>query len=173
MTFSSTPEPASSRFRRGFFLGLFACLLMLGSTGCVPPQSPIERLSFAAHDLNAACRFGRLDIALMHVGREAQARFLDRRAKWGEGIRIVDVELMGIRVTGDDEAQVRVKVSWHRLDETTIRTSRIEQTWSQGINAWSLTEEQRIAGSPGIFTPPPKPQKTEKADAEAAKPSDG
>ena len=147
--------------------------LLATASACVPPQSPAERLSFAAHELNAATRFGRHDVALMHVNRAAHASFLRRRSPWGESIRIVDVELRGIQFTNDDGATVHVTVSWHRLDETIIRVSRIDQKWAQGINAWYLVEEQRIAGSPGIFAPPPKKTAPKNDPAKDAKPTSG
>jgi hypothetical protein len=140
---------------RPVFLSLIF-FLFTAAGACVPPQSPAERLSFSAHELNAATRFGRIDVALAHVNHAAQASFLRRRRPWGEGIRIVDVEMKGIRVNDDDNATVSVAVSWHRLDETTLRVSRIEQKWTQGVNDWILVEEQRVAGAPGIFAPPPK-----------------
>ena len=151
---------------------MFAALLAVTSA-CVPPQSPVERLSFAAHELNAATRFGRHDVALMHVNRSAHASFLRRHRPWGDSIRIVDVELRGIHFTNNDEAKVEVAVSWHRLDETTIRVSRIDQKWTQGVNSWHLVEEQRIAGSPGIFAPPPKEQAPKNATEKTAEPNKG
>ena len=146
---------------------------LIAASACVPPQSPAARLSFAAHELNAATRFGRHDVALMHVTRDAHSSFLTRHAPWGEEIRIVDVELRGIRFTDNDVALVDVAVSWHRLNETTIRVSRIEQKWTQGVNAWFLMEEQRVAGSPGIFAPPRKVTAPKDEGTESSPPDKG
>jgi hypothetical protein len=131
---------------------LFIPLLL--AAGCVAPPGPMERLSNSAYGLNNATRFGRLDVALGHVASEEQGDFMHRHSKWGRDVRIVDLELQGLRLITPDTAEVQLTVSWHRLDETTMRTSNLAQKWTQGKSGWELVEELRASGSPGLFARP-------------------
>jgi hypothetical protein len=133
-------------------------------SGCFAPPGPMERLNMSAYELNTGMRFNRLDVALGHVAKEAQSDFIDRHAKWGRGVRIVDVELSGIRALTSDSAEVNITVSWHRIDESTIRASGITQLWKNGDGGWKLSEEMRVAGSPGLFDRAKKSKTADKAD---------
>ncbi|HHH27896.1 MAG TPA: hypothetical protein ENK57_06080 [Polyangiaceae bacterium] len=121
------------------------------SWGCFAPPGPMEKLNMSAYELNTGMRFNRLDVALGHVSKDAQEDFIERHAKWGHGIRIVDVELAGIRPITSDSAEVNLTVSWHRIDESTIRASAITQLWKDSEGGWKLDEEMRVGGSPGLF----------------------
>ena len=129
-------------------------MALLFVTACVAPPGPMERLSFSAYGLNNATRFGRLDVALSHVAAEEQGDFMHRHSKWGRDIRIVDLELQGLRLITPGTAEVQLTVSWHRLDQTTIRTSNLAQKWTQGKSGWELVEEVRAGGSAGLFAEP-------------------
>ena len=130
---------------------LLALALPFALPGCFAPPGPAEQLSMSAYDHNMAMRFGRMDVAMSHVAAEAQDGFLQRHAKWGRGIRIVDVELAGMRLLTSESAEVQLTVNWVRVDESTMRSSAILQHWKQGKNNWELDEEIRVGGSPGIF----------------------
>ena len=108
----------------------------------------------SAYDHNMAMRFGRMDVAMAHVASDAQASFIARHATWGRTIRIVDVELAGMRMLTSDSAEVQLTVNWHRVDESEVRSSAILQHWKQGKDNWELDEEIRVSGSPGIFDRP-------------------
>ena len=130
--------------------------LALTSFGCFAPPGPMEKLNMSADDFNAALRFNRLDLALSHVSKDAQNDFLQRHGKWGRDVRIVDVQLHSVRPLTKDSAEVVVGVSWHRIDETTIRSSGVTQLWKDGENGWKIGEEMRVSGSPGLFARPSK-----------------
>ena len=85
-----------------------------------------------------------------------------------QNLRIVDVELMGMQMVAPGTAEVSLAVSWHRLDETTLRTSQIAQKWSQKSGDWRMAEEIRTSGSPGLFLPPKKKKKKKKKDDKKA-----
>jgi hypothetical protein len=126
--------------------------LALWAGACVPPKTPMERLTDAAYDLNVATRFGRLDIAIPYVALDAQQKFARDHAAWASRIRVVDLDLVGIRPLGPDAVGVDVVISWHRLDETDIRQSQITQRWVLEKDDWRLTEEQRSGGEPGLLS---------------------
>lgn len=131
---------------------LLATLLALTLGGCVAPMTPAERLSFAAYDMNAATRFGRMDVAVGHVAVASQSNFLRRHASWGRELRIVDVDLSGIRMLTPSTAEVHLSVSWHHDDETIMRQSFLAQRWTtEKGDDWQLHEELQIGGDEGLF----------------------
>lgn len=130
-------------------LALAACLLAVA--GCFSPPNAAQRLSDAAVEMNTATRFGRMDIAMEHVGAAARADFAHRHAAWGGGVRVVDLELGGFELTQRDEAEVLVSVAWQRLDESTLRVTQIAQRWRDERGRWQLIEEKRKDGDAGLL----------------------
>jgi hypothetical protein len=124
-------------------VGLCACAAL--------PQGPMERLNGAASDLNVATRFGRMDIAAGNVAADSRADFGRRHKAWGRDVRVLDVELEGVQILPDGGAEVDVTISWHRVDETVIRTTAVAQRWVQDTNDWKLVDETIAGGSPGLF----------------------
>ena len=120
-------------------------------TGCPMPPSAAERATDAARDSNLAARFGRIDLAVDHTTPEARDEFLRHRAAWGGYIRIVDVELGGLRMTDSDHAVFDVDYSWMRVDEDSLRSTRITQRWTSSKGAWLLEGEKRGSGDVGLF----------------------
>jgi len=45
----------------------------------------------------------------------------------------------------------QVDYSWMRLNEDTLRSTRISQRWSSLKGPWALESEQRVAGDVGLF----------------------
>ena len=128
-----------------------ACVLSLG--GCLMPPAS-EKATDAARELNLAARFGRIDIAAGRAASEARSEFLRRRAQWGGNIRVVDVELSGLAMPDSDHAVFQVDYSWMRVNEETLRSTRISQRWSARKGPWALESEQRVAGDVGLFGEP-------------------
>lgn len=116
----------------------------------------MEKLTNAAYDMNTATRFGRMDIAATHVVDYAREDFMARHREWGRDIRIVDVELNGLRMVTTDTAAVTLAVSWHRMSSSTMRTSYVAQKWRSTGEGWQLAIEARASGDPGLFAAPPE-----------------
>jgi hypothetical protein len=135
--------------RHALVIGL---ALILGS-GCMLPPTQSQRVIDSARELNLATRFGRMDVALGGTAKGARDLFLERRTEWGKNIRIVDVELSGLAMKDEFQATIQVDVSWVRVNDDTLRTTRIAQTWKDD-GGWHLTREQRIAGDLGLFGEP-------------------
>ena len=126
-----------------------ACALLLGACMMPPPAS--EKATDAARELNIAARFGRIDIAAGRAASEERSEFIRRRAMWGGEIRVVDVELAGLTMPDSDHAVFQVDYSWMRLNEDTLRSTRISQRWTSLKGPWALESEQRVAGDVGLF----------------------
>lgn len=136
---------------------------------CVPPPGPMERLGNAAHELNTATRFARMDVAIALVDAERQGEFAARHSLWHRDLRIVDLELSGVQMVAAGEAQVHIVVMWHRLDETNVSVTSIEQYWKQNGEDWRLVEENPVSGSPGLFASPKPKAKTKQPKATGGK----
>jgi len=139
---------------------LVLCLALVGSvgmavaeSGCMLPPTQSQRVIDSAREANLATRFGRMDVALGHAAPGARDAFLERRTEWGKNIRIVDVELAGLSMKDEFQATVQVDVAWVRVDDDTLRNTRIAQVWKDD-GGWRLTREQRIAGDLGLFGEP-------------------
>ncbi len=146
---------------------LFA-LLLLPLASCVLPPNNSQRLTESALDMNTAARFGRMDVALEHVGSKARSDFMRRHADWGTRLRVVDVEFGGFELVKSDEAEVYLDVLWLRMDEATVRTTRIVQRWRDERGHWELIEESRKEGEEGLLGEPPPEDKTPEEGASAA-----
>lgn len=138
--------------------------LLLGASGCLMPPPPAERAVDAARELNLATRFGRMDVALGLTARTLRESFSERRAEWGNQVRILDVELAGLELPERGKAVVQVDVSWTRVDDATLRSTRVTQIWRDQEGGWKLTREQRAAGDLGLFGEPVKLVRVEPRD---------
>lgn len=138
--------------------------LCITSASCLAPPSQSQRITDAARELNLATRFGRMDVALGHTAKGARDAFLERRGAWGRDLRIVDVELAGLHVESETAATIQVDVSWVRMNEDRLRTTRLAQVWRDDRGGWQLVREQRLAGDIGLFGEPVVQANTEPRD---------
>lgn len=127
-------------------------LVALALQACVAPRSPAERVTDAARDLNMAARFGRMDLAMSATAQGAREHFVSRRREWGGEVRVLDIELSGLNMPDKDRATLLVDLQWVRMREGTLRSTRVEQTWSnEERGGWKLVRERRVAGDVGLF----------------------
>lgn len=132
-------------------LGLAAILLSLATSGCLRPPTPAEQVTDAARELNLAARFGRIDIASERASDSARTAFMERRRQWGSDLRVVDIDLSGLRLKDEEHAEVLVNVAWMRMAEGLLRNTVVMQQWSNKENGWQLTREKRVSGDIGLF----------------------
>jgi hypothetical protein len=118
---------------------------------CIGPQAPAQQVSEVARDLNVAARFGRMDVAIEHTAEAHQAEFLKRHADWGSEIRVVDIEMSQLKLSASDAAEVFVDVSWVRMDEGVLRSTRVKQQWANPGGGWRLGNEERVSGALGLL----------------------
>jgi hypothetical protein len=128
-----------------------AWLLLGALAACMPSQVPAREVSEAARDLNLATRFGQMEMAAERTSDTHRQRFLESRAEWGTEVRVVDVELAQLRVPDSEKAEVIVDVSWVRIDEILLRSTRIKQNWENPGGGWRLNAEERIGGDIGLL----------------------
>jgi hypothetical protein len=126
--------------------------LSLSLAACTP-SSVTRKLSDDAYNVAMAERFGRMDIVSDMVAASRRDDFVASHSQWGRSIRIVDLEYAGLRVAPDDKANVELIVSWQRLDEVTLRTTTLIQTWAHN-DRWEIVEEKRVGGDRGLIDEP-------------------
>jgi hypothetical protein len=135
----------------------------LGLVACAAPIQPSTRVTDAARELNLAARFGRMDVALGLTATNAKDTFIERHATWGDAIRVLDMELSGLSMPDSRNAWLQVDYSWIRIDESTLRKTRVAQLW-RDRNGWQLVREQRISGDIGLFGERARPKVVPRPD---------
>jgi hypothetical protein len=153
--------PNPSRPAPSWALGsVVAVRLLLGTplllgTGCgaLAGQTPAAKVQEVARDANTAARFGRMDVALEHTAPGTKEQFMKRHEGWGNSVRVFEMELAGFNMPDSESATVLVDFQWMYLDENTLRSTRVEQTWRGDTEnrGWKLTRERRIGGDVGLF----------------------
>jgi len=126
-------------------------VLAVAWAGCVSPPPPSERASDAARQLSIAARFGDVSTVLDLTAPGMRNTFQKRRESWGKLVRVVDVELASLSLPDADHATVVVDFSWTRVDQGTLRTTRVAQEWASTDGPWLLTRERRVSGDIGLF----------------------
>lgn len=154
---------------------LFAAAALVGLAGCLTPPSQAQLLADSAYEMNTASRFGRIDVALDHVGAHSQDDFSRRHAGWGREMRIVDVELTSLRMIAKDEASVLVSVAWQRPADAIVRFTHLAQCWrDERGGGWLLVSEEPVGGDSGLLGEPTKNSAgaaPDEVDAAPAEPS--
>ncbi len=133
-------------------LGLASSLMV----GCMPPQTPTDKLTDSAWSMVEAARFGRMDIMISSVQPAQQEAYADAHAEWGGNIRILDIEYGGAKLVKADKAVVLMTVAWQRLDESSLRQSSVKQTWTLGGDRWLISEEVISGGDKELLKAPVK-----------------
>lgn len=130
---------------------ILASFLLSLSAACMPSQVPAREVSDVARDFNIATRFGRMDVAAEHTSEAHRSEFLASRAEWGSNVRVLDVELARLDVPDSEKAEVIIDVSWVRMDENLLRSTRLRQNWENPGGGWQLSGEQRLSGDVGLL----------------------
>jgi hypothetical protein len=132
-------------------MSAFAFLL---ASGCLGNFTPVQRVQDAANDLTTATRFGRMDIAMERVSRTGRDQFTARHASWGASLRIVDCDILGLRLRDKEHADVTLGVNWQRIDDSEMRSTQIAQHWRDHHGTWLLETEERASGDVGLLGEP-------------------
>jgi hypothetical protein len=123
----------------------------LALSGCLGNFTPVQRVQDAANDLSTATRFGRMDIAMERVAKAGRDQFNAKHAGWGSSLRIVDCDILGLRLRDKEHADVTLGVNWQRIDDSEMRSTQIAQHWSDHHGTWLLETEERSSGDVGLL----------------------
>lgn len=138
---------------RGFAMirRTLALVLLAFLPNCFRPPGPAEEAGDAAREFNTTARFGDLGAVIGMTSTGVREQLAKRRAEWGKMVRVVDMELAGITMEDREHANVVVDFSWTRLDQGTLKTTRVLQAWNNESGSWTLTREKRMGGDLGLF----------------------
>jgi hypothetical protein len=131
---------------------VFAASLVLAA--CINQPTGAAKVQETAQELNTNTRFGRLELATEKVAQKARADFLQKHAGWGGKVRIADAEMVGLRMKGEEDAEVSVRVAWYRPDEDELRMTVLRQQWHDFKGDWMMTDESRADGELGLLGEP-------------------
>ena len=67
------------------------------------------------------------------------------------GPRSLETELAGLYMVDATHAIVEVDVEWLLDDDTNLRSTRLEQKWTEKNGKWLLMEEKHVSGAEGLF----------------------
>jgi len=132
-------------------IAFLAAALGLAAGACAFPPSSMERLQGSVNDYNQAIRFGRPDIASDFVREIARDEFTHQHASWGKTVIIADLEMNGVKIRRDGDADVTITVNWQRVDETSMRTTEVGQRWTSTRGIWNLLSEEERGGDKGLI----------------------
>ncbi len=114
-------------------------------------QQTLDDVASLFHD---DVRWGRLPAAETVVTASLRTAFDHHHEGWGTRVRIMDMEVEGIR-TALGTGTIRVQVQWTLgEDSTDLRQSLIEEDWVNQGGAWQLHGESVVVGDADIFTQP-------------------
>jgi hypothetical protein len=129
---------------RTLFLAPIALAACFGQTGPAKMQE-------AAIELNVNARFGRMELASERVAPKGRQDFFGHRQGWGGRVRVADTEVSGLKMTGDEDAEVTVRVAWFRPDEGELHVTVLRQAWHDFKGDWKVVSEQRTDGDIGLL----------------------
>jgi hypothetical protein len=131
-------------------LGCGAFALLAVGCGALPPTG-LQRGQQTAQDFNMDSRFGRSELVLTRIAPAERDEYALHHKAWGAGVRVADIELVGIKPHGDTDFDVFVRVAWYRMDEQELKSTTMKQSWHQKSDDWLLASEQRLDGDLGLL----------------------
>jgi hypothetical protein len=126
-----------------------ALALVLGALhGCfIQNVNAGELLRDSVEQVNEGTRWGRFDIAYERVDAEYRAEFGEKHRRWGQDIEIADYELLGARLSKDEQSAIStVAVSWYSYETMTLHRTTIRQRWRNTGEGFFVLAEERVTG---------------------------
>jgi len=125
--------------------------LVVAATGCMMPPQGAALVQQTAQQFNFDTRFGRMELAMEQVSAKYTEEFTRRHRYWGGSIHVTDAETVGMRMRGQDNADVTVRVGRYRTDEGELKVTNLKQKWHLYPAGWRVDSEERIDGDIGAL----------------------
>jgi hypothetical protein len=122
--------------------------LLLACAGIGTPESHAQE---AAQNIAENERFGRIELVLQKVAPGARPAFIKAHAAWGGRLTIADTELVNFHMTGKEDAELNLRVSWYDANQQELRSTLLRQKWHGPKGDWLLVSEERIDGDIGLL----------------------
>lgn len=104
-----------------------------------------------SQEFNMHTRFGRMEVAVQDVSDDYRPEFGRRHALWHSALHVTDAEVASLRMIGDEDADVTVRIGWYRVDQGDLLTTTVKQKWHRLTGKWRLDGEERLDGAIGIL----------------------
>jgi hypothetical protein len=129
-------------------------MVALALTGCPAPPNSLARAQQTAQEFNLDSRLGHGELSLDRVAPDAREQYRAQHRAWGTSVRVVDVEILGMKAQGERDVQTLVRVAWYRPEDEELRSTTVEQSWSDKAAGWQLVLERRVEGEMGLLGEP-------------------
>src|SRR5712675_2164741 len=117
-----------------------AILLCLVFAACTPPKSG-DTLGESIRSYNDGVRWGRYEVAAVHVPEKERSMFLDQADERAKDLKITDYDIVRVDQTSNRIATVQVKIAWYMDSEQTLRETSAIQTWERHGKTWLMVDE--------------------------------
>ena len=124
---------------------------VLSATACMMPPQGAALVQQTTQQFNFDTRFGRMELAMEQVSPKYADEFMKRHRFWGGSIHVTDAEGTGMRMRGQENCDVTVRVTWYRTDEGELRSTMLKQKWHLYPSGWHLDAEERLDGDIGVL----------------------
>lgn len=126
-----------------------ACAAMLlGAgllSGCAGARA--RALGDAVAEYNRGVRWGQSDWAATRVAPGRRTRHMARWAQMRD-VRVTACDVRGIRMQGEDRAEVTVQYRWYRESRGRLVDTVVAQTWRRKGEVWMLADQRWVGGAP-------------------------
>ena len=150
---------------------LVAIIALLLAPACILQNlSPSEKLRDAVVAYNDACRWNRLDLAVMLVDHPFRAEFKAGHHRWGYDIQIADVDILQVQTADKDleSAAAKVLYRWYDQRGMIVADTVLLQRYEKRKGNYVLLSEEVASGDPRLLEPPPLIEPSESPGARAA-----
>jgi hypothetical protein len=125
-----------------FALPLAACMM--------PPQGA-ALVQQTSEQFNFDTRFGRMEMAVEQIAPKYETEFTKKHRAWGGPIHVTDAETIGMKMRGQEDCDVAVRIGWYRVDQPELHTTYVKQHWHLYKRGWLLDAEKRTDGDIGAL----------------------
>ena len=121
---------------------------------CAAPKAG-DTLAESIRAYNDGVRWGRYSVAAAHVPPKERTEFIDQADDRADDLKITDYEVVSVDSKDEKTASVKIKVSWYRESEGTLRETHSRQIWERHGKTWWMVDEARTKGyeMPGLHEP--------------------
>ena len=120
-------------------------------TGCMMPPQGAALVQQTAQQFNFDTRFGRMEMAVENIAPKYESEFAKRHRFWAGPIHVTDSEVTGMKMKGQQDCDVHVRIGWYRIDQGELRTTMVKQHWHLYPRGWLLDAEERTDGDIGAL----------------------
>src|SRR5690554_3967794 len=138
-------------------LSRFVLMVPIFFSACIFQNiSPTEKLRDAVIGYNDACRWNRLDLAVLMVDPPLRPKFRAEHHLWGKDIQIADSEILQVQVAGKESITAAATVAYHWYDQRgmTIAETVVLQRYEKRKGGYAVIGEEVVSGDPRLLEVP-------------------